>query len=59
MRFWIQVDSVSEGRRSRVIDTDDLMGVINGSLSSYTLVMNPDDALTSKVTIMRVEETGE
>lgn len=59
MRFWIEVDSVTEGHRSRAIDTDDLMGVINGSLSSCTLVMNPADPLTSSVTIKRVEETGE
>lgn len=55
MRFKIEVSSY-EGNRSRVLDTDDLMGLINGQLNSYTILLDPADPLSLQVTISRIDD---
>lgn len=52
MRFKIEVHD-HEGWHDRILDTDNLLGVISGQLNSYTVLINPGDPLSAKVTISR------
>ena len=52
MRFVVKVTGY-DGSRERVINEEDLLGVITGRLTSYTMLLDPADPLSLQVTISR------
>lgn len=54
IRFKIEV--FSEGWEEGFLNYDDLMSLISGQVISMTTLLNPRDAMSSRVTITRIQD---